>query len=243
MMILLLSVVGYVTFLAVVLYSVGFTGGLLVPKGINDGLVVSSTTAVLVNLALLSLFAVQHSVMARPAFKRWWTKVVPPLAERPIFVLLTNSILALIFWQWRPLPEVVWDLSGTFWANVLWGVFFAGWGIVVLSTFLIDHFELFGLKHGIYAARGLEMPRARFQERSLYRLVRHPIMLGFVLAFWAAPVMTQGHLLFAGVTTAYILVALQLEERDLAAAHGDAYRQYQKRVAMLLPIPRRQARS
>jgi protein-S-isoprenylcysteine O-methyltransferase Ste14 len=179
--------------------------------------------------------------MARSAFKRWWTRIVPPLAERPIYVLLTDALLALIYWQWPPLPEPVWDLRGTVWASALWALFFGGWALVFLSSFLIDHFELFGLKHGVCAARGRSLPPPRFRAPSLHRLMRHPLMLGLLLAFWSAPMMSQGRLLFAGVTTAYILVAIRLEERDLASALGDDYQRYRRSVSMLLPLPRRKA--
>lgn len=241
MTILLLSVIGYLTFLGAFLYAVGFIGGLLVPKGMDDGAVVSSTSAVLVNLALLSAFAVQHSVMARPAFKAWWTKIVHPAAERPIFVLLTNAILALMFWQWRPLPELVWNLEGTIWATILMAAFWLGWAIVFVSTFLLDHFELFGIKQGLYHFMGKPLPVQRFRDPLFYQWVRHPLMLGFVIAFWSAPAMSQGRLLFAAVTTAYILVAIRIEEKDLAVALGEDYRKYQRRVSMILPLPRRRA--
>ncbi len=239
MIILLFSTLAYVTFLGAFLYAVGFTGGLWVPKGIDDGALTSTSNALMVNLLLLSAFAIQHSVMSRPAFKRWWTRIVHPAAERSTYVLLTNALLALIYWQWRPLPESVWNLTGGVWDTVLTALFWAGWGIVFVSSFLIDHFELFGLKQGVFHARGVPMPKSVFRETVFYTWVRHPIMLGFIIAFWSAPVMSQGHLLFAGVTTAYILVAIRLEERDLAAALGSEYRAYQKRTSMLLPIPKR----
>jgi len=241
MVILLFSIIAYVTFLGAFLYAIGFVSGLWVPKGLDDGDLGTTSSALVVNLLLLSVFAIQHSVMARPAFKRWWTRIVHPAAERSIYVLLTNILLVLIFWQWRPLPETVWNLSGTMGETVLMATFWLGWGVVFISTFLLDHFELFGLKQGIMHFRGQPMPVQKFRQPLFYKLVRHPIMLGFIIAFWSAPVMSQGHLLFAAVTTAYMLVAIRIEEHDLSSSLGEDYRAYQKRTSMILPFPKRKA--
>lgn len=233
---LLYGVVSYVLFLASFLYAIGFMANVWVPKGINDGLAGGAGTAVLVNLLLLSLFAVQHSVMARPWFKKRWTKVIGRSIERSTFVLLTNLILFLIFWKWQPLTGDVWNVQNETGRLVIWGVFAIGWLIVLVSTFLINHFDLFGLRQVWLRFRNQEYTRLKFTEWSLYKYVRHPILLGFIVAFWATPHMTWGHLLFAAVTTAYMLVAIQLEERDLISEHGDRYREYRKRVSMILPL-------
>ena len=209
--ILLYGVATYLFFLAVFVYTIGFVGGFVVPKHIDNGLLVDPVSAVLVDVGLLALFALQHTVMARPAFKRWWTRVIPPAAERSTFVLFASALLALIVWQWRPLPGVVWEVESPIGIAMLNGLYVLGWGIVLYATFLIDHFELFGLRQTIVHALGRppEQP-ARFTERSLYRVVRHPLMLGFLIAFWAAPVMSPGRLLFAGVITAWVLLAIRI---------------------------------
>ena len=228
----------YLVFLAAFLYAIGFVGNIAVPKSIDSGAPAPLVEALAVNLLFLSLFAVQHSVMARPAFKRWWTRFVPSAIERSTFVLLASAILLLLFWQWRPLPGVVWDASGTALGSVLTGLFAIGWLVVLASTFMINHFDLFGLRQvALYFQRRPYTPLS-FTTRGLYRIVRHPIMLGFIIAFWATPVMTMGHLLFAFVTTAYILVALQLEEHDLLAVDGPTYTRYRRETSMLLPLPR-----
>ena len=226
----------YLTFLGTFLYAVGFVGNLLVPKAIDAGPVVSLGEAVATNVLLLGLFAVQHSVMARPAFKRGWTRTVPPHLERSTYVLASSLVLLLLFWLWEPMREVVWAVGPSA-AAVLWVVFGCGWVVVLVSTFLIDHFDLFGLRQVFLYARGQPYTPPPFRVRGLYRIVRHPIMLGFLIAFWATPTMTWGHLLFAGVTTAYIVVGVWLEERDLRHAFGETYDQYRRRVGMLLPRP------
>lgn len=204
---LLYGLICYVIFLAVFLYAIGFTGNLLVPKAIDGGTVGSFTTALLIDVLLLGLFAVQHTVMARPGFKAWWTRIVPKSVERATFVLATNLVLILLFWQWRPLTDVVWQADGV-WATVLWVVFWLGWAVVLLSTFMIDHFELFGVKQVLRNLSGASPAPLQFKEPGLYKLVRHPIMLGFLLAFWGAPVMTVGHLVFTVATTGYILIGV-----------------------------------
>ncbi len=227
----------YLLFLAVFLYAIGFVGNVWVPKGIDGPATGSTGAAVLINVLLLGLFAVQHSVMARPGFKRWWTQFVPEPVERSTYVLLSSLALALLFWQWRPLPGVVWDIAGPF-RTVLQAGFWLGWLVVLATTFMLNHFELFGLRQVWLNLRGQASAPTAFRAPLLYGLVRHPIMLGFLIAFWSAPTMTAGHLLFALATTGYILIALQFEERDLVAYFGDTYRQYRERVPMLLPFLR-----
>ncbi len=228
----------YLFFLATFLYAIGFVANLVVPKGIDDGTTESVTLPAIVDLGLLSLFAVQHSVMARPAFKQWWARYVAPPIERSTYVLSSSLVLVLLFWLWRPLPDVVWHVTHSITAAAFWVVFGVGWAIVLASTFLISHFDLFGLQQVYLYARGQPQEAFPFQTPGLYRLVRHPLMVGFVIGFWATPKMTQGHLLFAAVTTAYILVAVRLEERDLLVYHGDQYAAYQNQVRMLLPLPK-----
>jgi protein-S-isoprenylcysteine O-methyltransferase Ste14 len=232
------GVASYLAFLAAFLYAVGFVGNLLVPKSIDSGPTGSLPASVLVDTLLLLLFAVPHSVMARPAFKRWWTRFVPPPVERSTYVLVSSMTLALLFWQWRPIPGLVWNVTIPVGRLLLLVVFWLGWAVVLVSTFLIDHFDLFGLRQVFLYASGREYTPPAFKTGGLYRYVRHPLMTGFLLAFWATPTMTVGHLLFAVATTAYILIALRLEERDLVGFHGEKYRAYREQVSMLLPLTR-----
>lgn len=232
------SAIVYVVFLLSFAYAIPFLGDFLVPKTVDSAPAGPALTAVVVDLLLLGVFAVQHSVMARPAFKRVWTKIVPPTLERSTFVLAASLALALLYWQWRSLPFPVWSLSGTV-ASVLWIGFFAGWVLVLISTFLIDHFELFGLRQGFGPALGLPGAELRFKSPSLYRYVRHPIYVGFLLAFWSAPQMSVGRLLFTVGASGYILVGIWFEERDLVGAFGEQYVSYRKRVGMLIPWRRR----
>jgi len=229
----------YLCFLGAFLYAVGFVGSLAVPKAIDTGAGGPMATSVLIDVLLLGAFAVQHSVMARPAFKRWWIKIVPEPLERSTYVLLASLILSLLFWQWRPLPTKIWNFANSAAGDILWVGFFTGWGIVLLSTFLISHFELFGLSQAFNHLAGKAGPPPTFRTPLFYRWVRHPIYLGFLLAFWSAPVMTGGHLLFAVATTGYILIGIKLEERDLITQFGDRYRRYVAEVGMLAPRPRR----
>ena len=232
----LFAAVSYAVFLASFLYAIGFVGNLLVPKSIDGPPGTVDWMAFVIDAAVLGLFAVQHSVMARPGFKAMWTRIVSPSIERSVYVLASSLLLVLVFWAWRPLPAVVWDVRGTAAGSVLLALYALGWAIVLLSTFMISHFELFGLTQAWRRLRNLPTPPSGFKVVLLYRFVRHPIMLGFIIAFWAAPVMTHGHLLFSILTTGYILVGIQLEERDLMAAFGNAYARYRQRVPMLLPL-------
>jgi protein-S-isoprenylcysteine O-methyltransferase Ste14 len=232
---LVYGVLAYVIFFLSFLYAIGFVEGLIVPKAIDTGAVAPLSEALLVNVLLLSVFALQHSVMARKSFKRWWTQFVPVSVERSTYVLFSSLALALLCWQWRPLPDVVWRIADPQVAAAITGLSFLGFLLVLTSTFLINHFELFGLHQVVANLAGRPMPQQRFRTPLLYGFVRHPLYLGFIIAFWAAPVMTLGHLLFAAVTTAYIFVGIFLEERDLIALFGDEYRRYRKTASMLIP--------
>ncbi len=238
-LILTYGLVTYGFFLVLFLYLIGFVGGFGVPKSIDSGPPGAGWRTALFNILPLGLFAIQHTIMARPAFKQWLTRYIPSAAERPTFVALTCVILATMVWNWQALPGVVWNVRGALGLS-LFGVSLLGWGIVLISTFLIDHFELFGVKQVIAHASGRPVPVPEFRERLFYRYVRHPLMSGFLIAFWFTPMMSVGHLLFAVVCTGYILIALRIEEKTLLELHGEAYEDYRQRVPMLFPrlIPR-----
>jgi protein-S-isoprenylcysteine O-methyltransferase Ste14 len=238
----LYGVIAYVVFFLTFLYAIGFVAGAVVPKGIDTGAVVPLVETLAIDILLLAVFAVQHSVMARPGFKAWWTRFVPAAVERSTYVLFASLALILLFWQWRPLPAVVWNVTAPAAVWAIWAVFFFGWATVLLSTFLINHFDLFGLRQ-VWAYRmRREIPPSDFRTPLFYRVVRHPLYVGFIMAFWATPRMSQGHLLFAMATTAYILIAIQLEERDLIAVFGQRYHDYRAQVGMLTPRLRRARR-
>lgn len=233
----LYGILSYVVFFVSILYAIGFVGNLFVPKGIDSGIEFSLASSIIINLLLLSLFAVQHSVMARPAFKNWWTAIIGTAIERSTFVLLSSLVLLLIFWQWRPMTGIVWEIQHETLALAINGLFWLGWVIVFLSTFMINHFHLFGLDQVFNNYKNKPATRLTFREKYFYKFVRHPLMTGFIIAFWATPVMTMGHLLFAAVITVYVFISVKhLEEKDLKNEIGDAYVDYQKRVPMLFPF-------
>ena len=229
----------YLIFFGTFLYAVGFVSGYVVPKTVDRTVDAGSTsslqTALLVNLVLMSIFAVQHSGMARQGFKKLFTRFASPAIERSTYVLLASLSLILLYWQWQPMPAVAWHIEAPVLAGVVTAGGFLGWLIVLYSTFLISHFELFGLTQVVTHFAGRVTEPMKFKTPGLYRVIRHPIYLGFIIAFWCTPTMTLGHLLFAAVTTAYIFVGIYLEERDLVAMFGNEYRHYRERVAMLLP--------
>ena len=234
------GLVVYVVFLATFLYAIGFVGNVLVPQSVDLGGPVSDPIeALCINAAMLGLFAVQHSGMARQSFKRWLTSFIPPAAERSTFVLTASLLLIVMYWQWRPITSVVWDVSSSTVGTLLQAVFWAGWLILLLSTFLINHFDLFGLLQVTRNLSGKPIEAPNFKAPALYQFVRHPIYLGFLLSFWATPKMTLGHLLFSVATTGYILVGIYFEERDLVRMFGDTYRDYMRQVPMLIPLPGR----
>lgn len=233
------GVVCYAVFFGTFLYSVGFLGNFWVPKSMNSGISVAVGQSVAINMVFLGIFALQHSIMARPGFKTWWTGFVPEQVERSTYTLLSSVVLLLLFWQWRPMPTVVWQTEAP--AVLYWmlrSLFFLGFVLVLYATCLINHFDLFGLRQVFLHLRGIEYTPLKFKTPSLYKFVRHPLYVGWFLAFWAAPLMTQGQLLLAVVASVYIFVAVVFEERDLVQVLGDDYSRYRQRVPMFVPWPR-----
>lgn len=231
------GIISYAIFLVTFLYSIGFVGNVFVSKSIDSGSQGAIVTSLLINIILLSIFAIQHSIMARPAFKKWWTNLIPETIERSTYVLLSSLALILLYAFWQPMTGIVWAIENKAAVIILSGIFWFGWLTVLGSTFLINHFDLFGLQQVYFNLKEREYPRSEFTTIGLYNFTRHPIMTGFIIAFWATPVMTVGHLLFAVVTTIYILISVRyLEEKDLIDSFGEDYENYRKRVPMLIPF-------
>ena len=234
---LVYGLIAYCIFLGSFIYFIAFLEDIIVPKTINTGDTATTGKAVLVDFTLLTVFALQHSIMARPGFKQWWTRIIPPVIERSTYVLLSSLTLLFICWKWVPMKAIVWQTTGVPFTGMVYGISLLGWLLVLFSTLMISHFELFGLKQvfdNLMNRRPVETP---FTTNIFYSIVRHPLMLGFLLAFWAAPVMTLGHLFYAIVSTFYIVIAVKyLEEKELLRIHGEQYRQYKTRVPMFIPF-------
>jgi protein-S-isoprenylcysteine O-methyltransferase Ste14 len=229
----------YATFLAAFLYLIGFMGNLLVPKSIDSGVEGNLGPALAIDFILILVFGLQHVVMARPAFKEWWVQFVPRPIERSTYVLITNIIFFILFWQWRPITTVVWDTSGGVLEPALWVLFTLAWGLILVSSFLINHFDLFGLRQVYLYWKGEPYTHLKFNTVGIYKFIRHPLMVGWILAFWATPVMTAGHLLFAVMMTIYILITIPLEEKDLLQFLGEDYKNYQQRTPRYIPFFRK----
>jgi methanethiol S-methyltransferase len=229
----------YLMFLGIFFYTCGWLANLGVPRSIDSSPTAPTAWAITINVLLLGIFALQHSIMARPTFKRWWTQIVPKPIERSTYVLCTNLVLILLFWQWRSIDTVIWDVQSTAGQAVLWGMFGLGWATVFVSTVLLNHFDLFGLRQVWLYLRGKPYTYLPFNTPLFYQWMRHPLYLGWALAFWCTPTMTGGHLLFAFVTTMYMLVAIQFEERNLIEHHGSLYAEYRRAVPMMIPLPGR----
>lgn len=238
MLISFYGLVSYTVFFSSFLYSIGFLDNQIVPKSIDSGGPVALGQAIMMNALLLGLFAIQHSVMARRGFKRWWIQIVPEPLERSTYVLFSGLLFFLLFWQWQPMTSMVWNIETPIGRTILTAFFWAGWTIVVIGSFLVNHFDLFGLRQIYLHLKGREYTHVGFKMPALYKLVRHPIMLGYFIAFWSTPHMTIGHLIFAIAMSIYILIGIRLEERDLVIIHGADYEKYQQRVSKLLPIPK-----
>lgn len=235
----LYGVIAHAGFLLVLFYFIGFLGNFVVPKSIDSGQVGPFGQSLLINLILLSTFGIPHSVMARPGFKRWWTRIVPKHIERSTYVLISNLLVVLLFWQWRPMAGVIWNVEHPVGTVILWGLFGLGWLVLVLASFMINHFDLFGSRQVYLYLRGKDYSPLEFKTKGFYKYIRHPLMIGWIIAFWSTPQMTVGHLVFAVGTTVYILIAIQIEERDLVRFHGEAYENYRRKVSMLLPLKKK----
>ncbi len=233
------GVVCYLIALIAILYSIGFIGNLIVPKTLDSNLDGSLIKGLLIDILLLGLFAIQHSLMARQNFKKWWIKIIPEPIERSTYVLIASLALLLLFWQWNSLGGIIWNIQKPIIYNIIYGIFALGWLIVFLSTFMINHFDLFGLRQVYLYWRGQEYEYLGFRTPGFYKYIRHPIMLGFVIAFWATPLMTVSHIVFAIGTTIYVLVGIKLEEMDMIYIYGNLYQEYRQQVSMLIPVPRR----
>jgi protein-S-isoprenylcysteine O-methyltransferase Ste14 len=235
----LYGVVCYLVFFFSFLYLIGFVGNLLVPKSLDSNIESSLTQSLIINVVLLGLFAIQHTIMARPIFKRWCTKVVPAQVERSTYVLAASLLFLMLCWQWRPMPGVIWNIESPVGKVVLFGLIWLGWGTLLFSSFIINHFDLFGLRQVWLHIGNKEYHHVSFQTKNLYRYVRHPIMLGFIIAFWATPSMSVGHLLFASAMTAYILIGIRFEEHDLVQFLGKDYADYRQQIPMLFPFTKK----